>query len=929
MATTQDLAERLLSTAPEHEGWSLVESSNSGGFLHELLEWAEGMTHRAWSLDYAVRRQQLGLVLLWLESEVARRRCGEGAVWPILSNREIVRWHPEVHWELFSGAGNATANHRELLRDSARRYSLRNTFDEDEGQNWYRLIYLQVGFTHDDAVMRLAPWLSGQLLPVSVQRLLEADDSGARAFQQLWRSLRMFRLGNIPKATLEARLQSTPWVLPDWCGDLVEAASRSSAQVMEVADLDATDVKFFTPPKLGLSPRDGPFFTTSVCNLSQLGLDAADYHFKSGDKVLARLMRQADGSFQSDTAEAITLPLQPTVSLSLVGADGRIVAYDEAVLWDPMEEVSLYSRHTGALIPPGDRLRAGTGVSAIAAADVSLLPVPAESLELPLGYRLHRIAPGWEGQIEAVLDEDVVWTSSAVESSDSQHATTVSATFTQPLDLRDPEWDKAQPPWNLPIRFRFPAGWNLSRLRWRRGDGQRVEMDRMPSHLTLTEIDAVRSVVLRVRITDGDVHRTAVVRAYVPFVAVLKWSEKGIPRRHAPGKNLHLGDAQRLTWSFSLPVDPNQARDAREFSFAEGTRLLSRLKARPSRLPDLAGYGAPLTIVDDPYQSDHTILRVADCVLDGGVLGAVRWSLEDGGFRIRSRFTDLGPDHCLQVWHSINGEPSAVVEIPQAELIPMDDGWLWKDGRGRQLHAMALTFRGTRLGAWFDHPTWSNALATSPPHSVEATAAMLRAWKAPILKKEGGHCKTVTAWFSENLIRVLPVWLAQGTRPGPAGGMLIMPPLDEPWLSAVNDLLIGFLPTPEAEAVAEFVEKLAPNCKGVDALGSAVWTLAKVCPLFTAQVVKVYLEEFVSRKDRLRFLGQLLALPDFACSEERAEELGKKAGNRDGVWLQKTVPSLAAVRQNHSAAISRAYRILSKKEDYAYYALGRWLREIG
>lgn len=928
MPTTRELAERLLQTAPEHLGWSLVESPNAAEGYAELRKWRRELTYQAWRDDLRSRKSQLGLVLLWLESEVVRRDGGDGVAWAVLSKLEKVPWDKRVYWELFNTAGQPTPLHRELLEDAARHFSLRHTFDEADGQNWYRLIYLQFGFTHDDAVQRLAPWLSGHTLPISVQKLLEASDSGAQGFQQLWRSLRMFRLGNLSRTTLETRLKSIPWVLPEWCGDLIKAAEKSSAQVMEMADLEAAEVRFFTTPRLGLSGLGVPFFTTSLCNLSDLGLESTDYQLKFGDKVLARLMRQIDGSYFSDSQEAITLPVQPTVALSIVSADGCVVAHDEAVLWDPLEEVSLYSGRTGVAIPPGESLRAGTEVLVIAASDIELRPEPSESYHLPLGYRLHRISPGWKGQIDALLDDDVVWTSSVATGAVSGSSAGVSAWFIQALDLSDPQWAEVSPPWSLPIRFRIPPGWAFSSLRWRRGDGRHVELDQMPSSLTLTERDAVRPVVLRVRITAGSQHRTDVLKVSVPFVAVLKWTEDATPRQHPHGSNLLLGEARKLTWSFCMPSREGQVSDAREFSFVEGQRLLGRLKARRSKLPDLAGYGSRLCIVGDPYQSDHPFLTVADCVLDGGVVGSVRWSLEDNGFRIRSSFTELGKDHRVHVWYSLGKLRSVVAEIPQDQLARRDDGWFWGGGKGYHLHAVALTFRGSRLGAWFDHSSWSIELVKTPPTSVEAAAAMLRAWKAPILKEDGGHFQRISAWLSEHYVRILPVWLAQTSQQGVAGDMVEMPPRNEAWNSTLNDLLTEALPMPDAETAGELVERLAPNDKGINALGSAMWTLVEICPILAAQVVKTYLEGFVANAHRQAFLGQLMALSDFADTQERAEELGRIHGNRDGFWLRQTVPNLAALRPQRANTIPRAYRLLTKSKDYRYYALGRWLREI-
>ena len=156
MPTTAALAGHLLETAPEHEGWSLVESPNAAGCYDELQKWAKTLTPQVWCTDKNVRCNMLGLVLLWLESEAARRHASEGTLWPFLSSRNLIPWNEWVYAQLFNNAGNATQTHRDLLLETAEHFSLRHTFDEGDGMNWFRLIYLQFGFTHEDANKRLA-----------------------------------------------------------------------------------------------------------------------------------------------------------------------------------------------------------------------------------------------------------------------------------------------------------------------------------------------------------------------------------------------------------------------------------------------------------------------------------------------------------------------------------------------------------------------------------------------------------------------------------------------------------------------------------------------------------------------------------------------------------------------------------------------------
>lgn len=929
MLKTGELADFLLESSPEHEGWSIVESPNASDQYERLLEWAGEHTLHSWKMDYAIRKRHLGLVLLWLESEVARRHGGEGSLWPKLSDQNLVPWNDWVYEELFTPGGHATSKHRSLLQHTAEYYSMRHTFGTEDGQNWYRLIYLQFGFTHDDAEHRLAAWLSGQILPVSVQKLLESNDPGALAFQKLWRSLRMFRLGNLARGTIEAIFHSNPWVLPEWTSDLLEAARRSSAQILEIADLEASEVKFFTAPRLVVPENGPPYFTTSLCNLDQLDLTAEAYELRAGENALARLIRQEDGSYYSDTPEAIVLPTQPTVPLSLVDNHEAIEQHDEAILWDPMEEVTVYSQRTGGMILPGVRLRTGTAVNLISSEDVAIVPKPFDSIDLGLGYSLQCIALGWTGQLQALLDGDVIWTSWSQIQAVQEQGQEVTAYFTQTLDLCTDESDTPKPPWSLPIHFNIPSGWKVTRLRWTRQGGDRIEFSELPSHLTLTEADAVRPVVLRVRITNGSLSKTQALRIRVSLVATIKWTRKGNPYHHPKDRKLILGEARQLTWSFSLPTKSTGPTDPRTCSFMEGTLHHGRLKARPSALPNLAGFGAPLHIVEDPFRDEPSIMRVAPCVLDGGVLGSAVWNSEEEAFHIKSTFTGTGPDHQITVWFTDHENASRVETIPIDTLELLDDGWLWFTPTKIQLHAILFSFRGKRLGSWFDF-RWSHCLTRNLPGSVSEVAGLLRAWKAPFLQVDDGNLDRVSTWFAENWSEILPVWLSEDSVPGPFSMKWSVPSrVSEGWGTVMRTLLMESFPVLDDENAGILVDTLAPSLNGAQAIGTALFKMAEACPILAARVARIYLEEFVSVRDKKSFLQMFLALSDFEVSDEKAEEIARRHGNLDGSWVMNhAIPDLHSLEQNGASAIPHAYRFLSNSKDFRLFALGKWLAEI-
>jgi len=928
MPTTQELADYLLETAPEHEGWSLVESSNAKERIDDLLDWARGMTAFQWQLDWNVRRPQLGLVLLWLESEVARRHASDGTLWPVLGNLNLIPWSPAVHSILFLDAEHSTQSHRELLRHAAEFFSLRHTFHEDDAQNYYRLICLQFGFTRDDAIVRLASWLSGQIAPISVQRILEADDSGALVFQEMWRSLRMFRLGKLSLKLLESRLRSNPWALPEWCAELIVAANRSYARNQEAEDIAAAEVAFFTIPRLGLTDQGTPYFTTSLCNLGEFGLDSDEYEFKAGEHTLARLIRQEDGTHYSDAPQAICIPLKPSVGLSLVGSDGKVAQHDEAILWDMEEEVSVFSPRTGLLFPPGQKLRSGVEVYLVASADIQFTPQPAESFDLALGYRLHRIASGWNGSLQALLDDEVMWSSEAMAARPQGGSNGVSAAFTGTLDLRTEKWRNANPPWSLPIRITIPVGWEFNRLRWRRGDGILVQLHQPPAHLTLTEQDAIRPVILRIQITNGVRHQTELLRVPVPFVAALHWTPDCRPRHQRLGRKLLLGDAAKGPWSFHLPLRNGEPIDPRTCSFLEGGKLHSnRLKVRPFALPDLGGYGASLRIVDDPYQNAQSVLEVSPCVLDNGVIGSVRWMEEEATFLIQSRFTGIGLEHCLLAWSFIDEGPSVIEKIDLDKLETAVGGWKWRPGSERRLLGLTLFYRGVRLGSWFDGANLPQAIMERAPGTPAEVAAPLRAWKAPILQRGDANGNEYANWLRQHWVEVLPVWLTVGEIQGPGGFVWSVPSLSEAWTNAVGDLLLDAWPSPSVESVSEIVDALSPGQQRLNAIGNAMWRIAEVCPILAVRVTRVFLEEFVTDAERRQFFQMILSFSDLSVDTNKLARIAQQL-NRDGFWLHRTMRPLHELENNGPNASSHAYRLLSKNKDYRLYALGRWLREI-
>lgn len=915
--------------------WSLIEVGDSEQEYRELLGWCQSLG--PYEFDRLERQQpaMLGALLLWLHAKVMRRYGGDGVLWPVLTDRSIVPWQEHTWGRLYNAGGHLLPSHGRLLKKGVQKLGLRHAFDEEDIHQWYQLIYLQFGFTHDDATKRLSAWLSGQTRPVSVEKLLTARDDGAREFQRMWSKLRQFRLGNVSRHNIEAHLRSCCWVLPEWTNDLLKAASE--AQVAWVDAEETEDEAFFTAPCLVWDGQNAPTFQVELCGLGSLPGDG-DLELRCGGTVLRRLLRQTDGGLVLDGDSVITLgagaSLKPQMELRLVADDGTLVRHGVVMLWNGDSDVSLLRPSDGQLVAE-DRLKSGQSFLAITFQDLTLDPPAHEETSIGIGYVLRRYQANWSGAIQAKLDDMVVWSSIAFGTPPAP----------LPVDAFEVGWREildftqvVKPsPWKTRIGIRvLDHEWTFAGMRWLRADGQLMRFKWPPEHLSLVEADAARPIRVRV-VLKHQSGRLATVPATLPppVKGCLRWSENGRPQVQHGEKTMLAADAQRVLWSFFLPsvkdssgmpveVEPGNC------AFMEGNAVRGRIRSRAGILPVVAGYGAPAWISHDPYNSDEKLLTVASRVIDGGAIGQVR---VEGQKAVVPRFGnfDLGPDHRLMAWFSAKDKPGMLVQL---SVTATKDGWEFPLPEGRWLLGLALFYHGARLGSWFDSHKWSGAMLKPDAASPAEIAALLRVWKAPLLHEQGttNHQIAVVTWLRREWSSVLPVWLAtSGQLQGPADEVWPCLPLTDHWKEAVQSLLIEALPRPEPESCWDFVKMIAKDCRGqatFDLLGAAVMDLWDVCPLLANRVLEAGLKAYPAGKKAVTasaLLGPLQALSP--CSDKIADELASKHNGRDGGWLRACIPSLHELNQPHRT-LPLAYRRLAMNPEFRKFAFGTWLQEI-
>lgn len=933
------LYQRITDHRPAHRPWSLVESGTSRLF-EELKQWAEALEVHAFDALAYQQPRRTGALLLCLHAEVIRRHGHERHLWAVLSNRNIVRWQPQTWGRLYNPSGNLQISHGQLLEKAARWLELRQPFDDEEPlKKWYRLIHLQIGFTHEDAKSRLKDWFSSPTRPVAVQTLLEERDSGALEFQRMWHRLRQYRLGNVSKAGMKEHLKSCCWVLPEWTDDLLKAAL--AADVTPLANDEEESIsQFYTSPTLKWDGSGVFSFSVELCHLNEIETNG-DLEVRVQGKVQARLLKQDAGGFAPDTQGALILgegaALRSRVDMRLVSVDGSLVRQATLVLWDADAEVSLFRPSDGLMVAES-QLRSGQAFDLIAAGDLQMMPAPSSSAGIGAGYRLHRYEKGWEGVIEARMDDVVLWTSAGFgKQPEPLHVEVVRACWTQILDFAGAAshaW-----PWKVPLRIDVvDRNWSFAGLRWTRADGKMMSYSSPPTELSLVEGDIARPLTLRVTLRRTTGRMTTIpVKLPPPMQGCVRWSAEGKPVIQRGDKTLLISDVSRAMWSFLLPerrdeVGNFMSMEERRCSFMEGDVVRGDVKSRAMILPKLGGYGAPAWISEDPYVGSQHTMEVGSRVINGGVIGNVH---VDGKVIVQRIGTfDVTEKHELFAWITFADKPGGVVKVNRELLRSIESGWEFPFPAGGSLLAIALFYERHCLGSWFSNSRWSQALFRSPCAEPAQMAGLLRVWKAPVLLSAGGedHRSQVVSWLRDHWMTVLPIWmLKKGFLSAPGMEQTPVPVLDDEWKRVVHALLNDLQPSIGPDQVQSLVAVISSECSSPNAgdrLGYCLLELAEVAPLVAARTLSASLQmPFVSRlpASGQHLVAQMRAC--FPCRDETAEDIARRHGNRDGHWLRKSILSLQSLEGEYKP-LPLAYRRLSGSEEFRKFAFGVWLEEI-
>lgn len=728
-------------------------------------------------------RMAFGLVLMCAETEWLRRHArGSRGLWVGLWKQFGQRGDLE---RLFHSNGQPTSEHRRLLEETAEYHKLLHIFGIEGHQNWYVSLYLQFGFTYQDFKERLPEWLSGWGT-LAIQTL-QQEAQEASGFGLAWQALRAFRKNNCTRQQAEMFLRQSPWILSGWVEELldharkrIELGDRTHTEDWEEDELDS---RFLSQPKLVWDEVEYPFFAVEFINLAQQELNEEHYTLWIDQKEAGRLIRQEDGSYRPASDDPIKLDFSKSRRLaSLEAPSGINAANQELKFWNSSEEVNLFKLDGTLVEEPGELKDKQTSPEywVFYPDDLTPFPEPKSICQPTPGYRLSRCGVSDERRLVLRLEGDDYWE-------------------LQLGNKRDDEWDggilyvRLEPFLKDNIRqivIKVREGFSVTQVR-RMGKVLDCEVStpghfKVPMPFEIAPQECVQGSSLSIRLVSPQGRGRWVLRREAVEVNGNFWIVGEGIIRFDPEKSLNCHDAEHTQFFLRLPGDQQEGKDDRELYWRhclmEGTHSVRRLRPKAFNIGKLDGYGAPLFVLEGPYNATRRGEPVSCEVNDTGLIRRGKQA-EDGCIEIGlTKEIKLEADHaflgincegeCTSLsWAQDDPESPWNVRIPNTQL--------------ENLAAIILTFRGVRIGSYWNGFTWSGGLKSATDKTAKKWAYLLRHGKAPILARY--HKATVRQFAQDFLEEVGPVWEIE--RAEPLESLPLMPLQDEEaWKRAMTQI---------------------------------------------------------------------------------------------------------------------------------------------
>jgi hypothetical protein len=729
-----------------------------------------------------------------------------------------------------------------LLQEAAERFELRHLFGQEGVHSWIDSIFLQFGFTHQGSAKRLEVWLNTQHMPVAVAYLLQSRQADTQ-FKAVWNCLRAVSQSKTHSAQQERLLKDSPWVLPSWSTQLLESAKRARSRA-DASDADFGAVFLVQSVRLVRSrihDVSSYEFEVELCDLGELNLEEPGYHVLWDNQVIGYIGLR-DGAYVL-AGERLALPThRPESEIALRAVGGAEIGVSQRLtLWDPNDIVTVYN-------PAGERLPENTKGGLRRGCHI----IYHHCLQLRGETEcVARLSESWmcatltlsANSVQLVAGEDeVLWDAAWVSKETTASACVGMVAAWRSAGASYQEEKAAK------IRLSIPTGIHVVSAYF---NGRRVELPKqeggsMDFEVVLVASDFFSEPRLRTAVRIGEDRYSVVLpmgRLWAP--AVFVENAEGEVKRWPVERTLRTDKARSAKFLF-----PNQWENSEKAILMEGHRVVCGADgAGPQRVQGLSGYGAPLTLVRDRFNSHGNASRFVVAQKVRNADGILR-SVKDHGTEVSLWLNQERPpgveDAVVMldaegVWHSFSAVDIVVNDTGTQWTIPIS---------GRVLPpvaCLAVVYQNTVIGGW-QHPTEFRRLLLEhdDPVRVREFAACVRAFKLPFLE----HCSRgdYRKWTQSHLSEVLAAWLCPVELKLGAQIVKVGYP-DELWLDAVQEFFSAYkAPVTQSHATGLIrtatdvdSEQLASIQTAFAPLEDTIRLLTDVSPWLAADVARTFL----------------------------------------------------------------------------------------
>lgn len=705
----------LFAKAKFDQYWSIAELKLDQKDLQWLAEW---FLYLRTDKSVLYRSGEMfGALLLCLGAELCRDQSNEDSVWPSIRN-VLPGSHP-FRGELFLSNGQPSQFGRRMIGDAVRSLNLRNALDIEGTQQYYLTIKLQFGFTFRGAKSRLAEWLVGLGPPHAVQYLnddSDLKDMASDSFRGMWKTLRQFRQGSINEAEARQTLLKSPWVKHHWIADLlIEAQSR----------IETLGTDFW--PGLREGPHVGPTAQEDICPIESIslkwdqgsvprmvfhvdqaaienevsGTNTSELDFFVDGNKMCRWLRQRDGSWDGNTsidAQPARLHNQPNLHPKVLAV--RSGSGDVLFEWDfadsgLSQEVLIFDLDKPRMVNFGtERLDRNRHYAILCDKSCDIQScTPVETFERDNSPRqAFRLATPIEETISIVYEDFVLW---------------------QPVGAKEEDL----PPFSITLRTPDSKSFSLN-------DQTEMIIEGFPDDVADAKLLIHKKTYMLSR--EGSNWRTTKNITLTPELAAMqrrvrvRFAFAG--RRHTvePRLSLNLLGAamvrhKRTNEGEVISLEPlkgdilNRSEGTMYLriwtpertghpSVLESEYLIGRLRNSKVRLRDIPGWGGELRVLE----GDKVHSLAVHCHDKGCMRQFLPAML--GSPAKMFLLSDKNPNESGYVMYewALDKQRAVLRSLPREAILRKSNDRTWAIDCSSDLLALALTYKGVWLGAWWN-----------------------------------------------------------------------------------------------------------------------------------------------------------------------------------------------------------------------------------